>query len=67
MEIKPCPFCGATAYLQEAIETLWIECSGCLTSGPLYFVSDSTPEDCINEWNRVSDIVSKYNKENNNG
>lgn len=56
-ELKPCPFCGATAILQGK-RTFYVECPRCFSTSDKY----ARPKFAIEAWNRRID----ENENNNN-
>ena len=55
-ELKPCPFCGASAKICVPIaiagdETYYVNCTQCRA----FVYSNSSEEDAISEWNRRVD------------
>ena len=54
VQLKPCPFCGASAYLSLNDESVYIRCRGCevktatLTASTKYCAKD----ECIKAWNK---------------
>lgn len=55
MELKPCPFCGAEAYMWQTNYQTYIQCGrfDATTHGRhLIQISADTEEDAIETWNR---------------
>lgn len=50
-ELKPCPFCGGKAGLEQISDAYWVECGKCGASS----VFCGQPEPAIDAWNTRAD------------
>ncbi len=63
-EIKPCPFCGGSAYINHSLNSIYIECyhtKYCVARPNTWFNSSEDIYTQINKWNRRIDINGKTN------
>ena len=54
-KLKPCPFCGAKAFMWKTNSHTYIQCdrfTASDTAGHLVQVSERTEKDAIEAWNR---------------
>ena len=55
VELKPCPFCGATVWLRDDRPSdTWIECDDCQISTP-----HGTYDDALAAWNRRTPTIER--------
>lgn len=48
MKLKPCPFCASeNVIIKEAIDTFWVNCNGCKSSGS----PQDYKKDAVTMWN----------------
>lgn len=64
MELKPCPFCGGAAYIEQSDGLFYAECESCHVCTALYYAEDKA----VFTWNRRASEVVKvetnlYDKE----
>lgn len=55
VELKPCPFCGAEAYMWKTDKFTCIQCdnfSSSVIGGHLVQISERTEEEAVKKWNR---------------
>ena len=50
--LKPCPFCGAPAFLWRTFQQVTIECSKYHTDTHRIMVSGDTDDEAVERWNR---------------
>ena len=67
-ELKPCPFCGSEAVLDDTIDCFgqvnitghYVECTKCMASSQVFHEYGRTKEYCINRavefWNRRVEV-----------
>jgi len=56
IKLKPCPFCGAPAFLWRTVNGYKVSCEkDCVTIPPRFDVSFTSPDEAVKHWNRRTD------------